>query len=305
LVVIEACMLSGWVVDLCRTLQIEVIVANVAENAWKWKQVKRKTDRDDALKLAKLAALGQITAVHTPRSDVRQQRTLIKHRKALVGQRNRVQNIMRALLSAQGLAMPRGASAWTQTGLEELRQQARPLEECSTQDLWRGELMLHLAMYDFVCSHIKELEKKLDALGRENENVRLLQTIPGVGPRTAEMVAAWIDNPRRFKSGRHVSAYAGLVPRKFQSGEVDRNGRITKRGPRALRSALVESAWLALRYNPWALEVYLRICKGQKTRKKQALVAVARKLLVTCWAILRTRKGWDPARAAPAQPQPA
>jgi transposase len=305
LVAIEACAIAGWVVDLCRAMRIEVVVANVAEDAWKWKKLKRKTDRDDALKLAKPAALGQITAVYTPGPAVRQWRTLIKHRKALVGQRNRVQNAIRALLAAQGLAMPRAASAWTQAGLEELRQQARPLEECSPRELWRGELTLHLQMYDFVCGQIKELEKKLDAVGQQEENVRLLQTIPGVGPRTAETVAAWIDDPRRFKSGRQVSAYAGLVPRKFQSGEMDRNGRITKRGPRALRSALVEAAWLALRYNPWALEVYTRIGKGQKTRKKQALVAVARKLLVTCWAILRTRKGWDPARAAPGKPQAA
>jgi transposase len=139
LVAIEACAIAGWVVDLCRVMRVEVVVANVAEDAWKWKKVKRKTDRDDALKLAKLAALGQLTAVYTPRPAVWQRRTLIKHRKSLVGQRNRTPNAIRALLAAQGLAMPRGVSAWTQAALEELRQQARPLEECRPHELGCGK----------------------------------------------------------------------------------------------------------------------------------------------------------------------
>ena len=67
---------------------------------------------------------------------------------------------------------------------------------------------------------------------------------------------------------------------------MDRHGKIHKRGPRLLRSALVEAAWLTLRYNPWAREVYERICGRQKTRRKKAIVAVARKFLVRCWVML-------------------
>ena len=87
--------------------------------------------------------------------------------------------------------------------------------------------------------------------------MQLLQTIPGVGRKTAEVVVAYLDDPHRFQNARQVSSYAGMVPRRYQSGEMDRQGRIHKRGPRQLRSALVEAAWLMLRYNPWA-EVGLR-----------------------------------------------
>src|SRR4029079_4343775 len=90
-----------------------------------------------------------------------------------------------------------------------------------------------------------------------------------------------------------VSCYAGMVPRRFQSGEMDRQGRIHKRGPRQLRSALVEAAWLMLRYNPWAKSVYDRLTSGQKTRKKKAIVAVARKLLVRCWVMLLRKEPWN------------
>jgi len=119
-----------------------------------------------------------------------------------------------------------------------------------------------------------------------------LLSVPGVGPRTAETISAYVDRPQRFKNSRQVSAYAGLVPRQYQSGQTDRRGRITRRGPRLLRKMLVEAAWVMLRYNDWARRIVERISKGQRTRKRQALVALARKLLVRCWAMLRDEKTW-------------
>ena len=106
---------------------------------------------------------------------------------------------------------------------------------------------------------------------------------------------AYLGDARRFSNGKQVSAYGGLVPRQFQSGETDRRGRITRRGPALLRKLLVECAWVMLRYNAWARAVYQRLSRG-KARKKQAIVALARKLLVRCWAMLRDGTPW---RAAP------
>ncbi|TWU17170.1 Transposase IS116/IS110/IS902 family protein [Novipirellula galeiformis] len=103
-----------------------------------------------------------------------------------------------------------------------------------------------------------------------------------------------IDDPHRFENGRQVSAYFGLVPRQYQSGETDRNGRITKRGNPLARTILVECAWASLRYNPWAKGVYERICGKQKTRKKKAGIALARKIAVIAWAMLRDEKDWEP-----------
>jgi hypothetical protein len=105
---------------------------------------------------------------------------------------------------------------------------------------------------------------------------------------------ACIDDPHRFNNGREVSAYFGLVPRQYQSGETDRNGRITKRGNPLARTILVECAWASLRYNEWAKGVYDRICGKQKTRKKKAAVALARKIAVLAWAMLRDEKDWAP-----------
>src|SRR6476620_6522512 len=105
-VVIEACTPAGWVHDLCRELGVPVKVANTAAEAWKYKHTRRKTDRDDALRLAQLEAVGQIQPVVVPEKKVREWRALIAHRQALVDQRVAAQNRVRSVLVGQGLPAP-------------------------------------------------------------------------------------------------------------------------------------------------------------------------------------------------------
>jgi transposase len=152
---------------------------------------------------------------------------------------------------------------------------------------------------------IDDVEKKLDELAKADDRVELLQSIPGVGPRLAEMVVAMIDDPHRFKSARQVGAYAGLTPKRYQSGQSDRHGRISRAGCGRLRKVLVQVAWGMLRHNPHGKAVFERLCKGQKTRRKQAAVALARRILVWCWAMLRDGRKWDPARARAEGPKTA
>jgi transposase len=215
------------------------------------------------------------------------------------GRRVTVQNRIRSLFVGQGLPAPRGARAWAAAGLQGLAAHARPLAECDADQLWRGLLELALTEYRQLLELLGQAEARLDALAAADADVRLLETIPGVGPRTAETVAAYLSDPHRFANGKQVSAHGGLVPRQYQSTDTDHKGRITKRGPRTLRKLLVECAWVMLRYNAWARAVYGRLTHGGKTRKKQAIVALARKLLVRCWAMLRDGAPWraDPVPA--------
>jgi transposase len=301
-VVIEACLLAGWVHDLCHGLGLACHVANTASEAWKFKHHKRKTDKGDARRLAQLFALGQLPTVTVPPPATRQWRALIAARQALVGRRVAVQNRVRAILVGQALAAPRGARAWTELGLAGIGQFAKPLCDCGPGELWRGLLDLALTELRQVRQLADQAEARLDQLAKQSADVQLLETTPGVGPRTAEAIVAYLHEPGRFDNGKQVSAYVGLVPRQYQSGEVDRRGRITRRGPALLRKLLVECAWVMLRYNGWARAVYQRLSRG-KARKKQAIVALARKLLVRCWAMLRDQAPWRdsaPAQAAPA-----
>jgi transposase len=298
-VIIEACLLAGWVHDLCAEFAIRCWVANTASEAWKFKHLKRKTDKDDALRLAQLYLLNQLPTVPLPPTNIRQWRSLIAVRQSLVGRRVAVQNRIRALFVAQGLPAPRGAKAWAQSGLAGLAQFARPLADCGPEQLWRGLLELALTEYRQTLALIAQTEAKLDTIGKHSAAVILLQTTPGLGPRTAEAIAAYMHDADRFPNAKAVSAYSGLVPRQHQSGEVDRRGRITKRGPALLRKLLVECAWCMLRYNGWARATYLRLTGGGQRRKKQAIVAVARKILVRSWAMLRDHKPWRDPLAGP------
>lgn len=149
-------------------------------------------------------------------------------------------------------------------------------------------------MLDTLSKQLHKIEERLTQLAKQEERVQLLMTVPGIGRRTAEVIVTCLDDPHRFKNARQVSSYAGLVPNQRQTGQTNRFGRISKRGSNLLRSTLVEVAWISLRYNPWAIEIFNRISGGQKTRRKTAIVAVARKLLVRCWAMLRHHEPWNP-----------
>jgi transposase len=291
-VLLEACLLAGWVHDLCSEKGVKCQVANTASAAWKFKHTKRKTDRDDARRLAELYALGQFPSVAVPSPETRQQRALIETRQKLVGRRVAVQNRIRAIFVGQGLPAPRGAKAWSRTGRAGMATPAPPLAECPVLELWRGRLHLAVRELKQVSALQEQAEKKLDALARDNADVQRLQSIPGVGPRTAEAVVAFLPEPGRFRTGKQVSAYGGFVPRQYQSSELDRRGRISKRSPKTLRKLLVECAWCLLRYNAWARTLYQRLTHGGKVRRKQAIVAIARKLLVRCWALLRHGTSW-------------
>lgn len=153
-----------------------------------------------------------------------------------------------------------------------------------------------LNCYRSLVEQIADVESRLDREAEANAAVIRLRTIPGVGARTAEVVASHLGDPHRFKSADQVSAYAGLVPKQYQSGQTDRRGRISKRGSRLLRAALVEGAWCCVRYNAWAAARFKQLTARGLSRKK-AVIALARKLLVLCWAMLRRGEDWQASRS--------
>jgi len=293
-VVFETCSIAGWVHDLCESLNIaDIQIANPSGEAWKWKNVKRKTDKDDALKLATMSAMQTLPTVWMPSPQGRQLRRFVLHRSAIVHRCTAMKNEIRAILSQQGLeSPPAGKAGWTIKSLQQLDTLAKPMDECSVDDLWRGRLYIELSALRMTMKLLAQMEKKLEELGQADERITRLRTVPGVGPRLAETVVAFIGDPHRFDNARQVSAYAGLVPRQHQSGNMDRHGRITRRGPRLLRSMLVEVAWLAVRHNDWAAGIVAQVSKGAKGRRRQAIVALARKLLVRLWAMLRDGTNW-------------
>lgn len=295
LVVVEACGPSGWVSDLCEELKIPILVCSTHEDAWLFKNVKRKTDKDDAIKLAELAAIDRLKPTHVPTKEMRERRRLIKYRKALVGRVNKIKNTVRAIFNNQGIKISSGAKTWY-TGREQLDGMRKPLDQCAIDELWKGELDLELTQLDAVTEHLKQVDGRLETIAKSDAQTQRVMQINGVGRVTAEAIVAYIDDAQRFSNGNQVGAYVGLVPRQYQSGTTDRRGRITKRGPRLLRTLLVECAWCSLQYNEWARETYDRIHCGTQARKKKAAIALARKILIVAWAMLRDESDYEPER---------
>ena len=298
LVVMEACGPSGWISDICHQKKLNTIVCSTNDEAWAWKNTKRKTDRDDALKLARMAMMDVLTPVHVPRPEVREQRAIIKYRKTLDQRINRIKNGIRSLFANHGIEIDTGKRAWC-TGRVHINSFRKSLDDCGADDLWRAQLDLELTQLDDLLEKMQLVEDKLSIFAKGNPQIVRLQTIPGVGRKTAETLVAAIDDPHRFKNARHLSSYLGMTPKQYQSGETDRSGRISKRGPRLLRTMLLECAWSSIRYNAWSKLTFARIHGGSKTRRKKAGIALARKIAVVAWAMMRDQTNWDSTKLLP------
>ncbi len=122
---------------------------------------------------------------------------------------------------------------------------------------------------------IRRVERELARFARKSAAVALLRTIPGVGPRTAEAVAAFLDDPQRFANSKQVGAYFGLLPAQDQSGDKNRLGHITREGSPVVRQYLTEAVWLACRLSPTIGAFRDRVQRGDPQRKKIAVVATA------------------------------
>ena len=153
------------------------------------------------------------------------------------------------------------------------------------RDLWLDELEL-------LTKQIARMERELDRIASSSPAVVLLQTIRGIGPRTAEAIVAYIDNPRRFRSAKAVGAYFGLVPRQDQSGTTNRLGHITKEGPATVRKLITQATWHAIRLSPTIKATFERIHRGDHERRKIALVATSHALVRAMYAMLRDNKPW-------------
>jgi transposase len=292
-ILIEIGPVAGWVVELAKALGLPIRVANTGAEPWRWKKVKRKTDKDDALKLIRLYRNGELSDVHMPPRSVRQWRSLIAYRQQCVKRVTAAKNRIRALVLAEGQAMPSGKKAWNEQGRKLLRSMGRAWKDLEADQLWRGMLLQELEHMEQAEAELGEVEQKLNDLQAQDERVQRLKQVPKVGPRLAEVVVSLIDDPKRFTRGRQVAAYAGLTPRQWESGTMQRQGHISRGGSGLLRKMLVQISWQGIKDVPWMREVYERARGGSQKRKKVAIVAVARRLLVRLWAMLRDGSSWQ------------
>ena len=286
----EASTGYGRYFELLRPLAARVVVAHPGALKLIFRS-KQKNDRRDAHQLAKLLYLDAVPAVHVPSANVRDWRQLITFRRKLVEKRTRSKNGIREVLRTHGITASRRPGLWTKKGLIWLQQ----LELNPLQALRRDMLLEEIQT---LSNQLAQVEKQLQLFSRDNASVWQLRSIPGIGLRTAEAVVAFIDDPHRFSHSKQVGAYFGLVPSQDQSGPTNRLGHITKEGSATVRHLLVESGWQAASRSPTVAAYLARIQRGDKDRRKIAIVATAHYLVRVMWAMLREGTMWRETTAA-------
>jgi len=246
---------------------------------------KVKTDRIDSEVLAHLLRANLIPEAYVPPREIRDLRDLVRHRTALVRVQTSIKNRIHAILTREGIHH-NFSDLFGKAGTEFLKK-----VELRRQN--RMAVDNFLMVLDTLKSRIKDVSEHVDKEAREkkNEDVESLTAeIKGLGVYTALLAVAEIGDVTRFPTYKKLSSYVGLIPSTSSSGGVTRHGKITKRGNKLLRWALIQAAWRVIRYDEKLRGYYARIAK--KRGKNAAIVATARKLLKRIYFILQENQAY-------------
>lgn len=230
-------------------------------------------------------------AVWVPPQPMRQVRRLLACRKRLDGYRRALGNQARAALRCCGVQVPPRVDL------------LRWLEPADVVRRSRGERAIVLATLEIartVEAQVKALTAEIARQVVDVPEVKRLLSLTGVGLLLAATIWARLGDPHRFRGPKQVARYAGLDPSVEQSGERDRRGRISRHGDRLLRRALVEAAWSVARHDEGELGRFYRRLAAKNGAKK-AIIALARKLLIVAWRMLRTGEAYRAQKPASVQ----
>jgi transposase len=284
-VAMEASGNSFWMADRLRAMGHEVVVADPNRT----KAIGAgliKNDKLDARWLARLCQADMLARVNVPSFEQRMARLPFTSRDAMVRARTRLLNTARGMLASEGINVPAARPGRFVALVHDLRPSVPP-------ELYQAVVPLLdalAALNGFIVDETRAMQARADT----DPTMRLLQTIPGVGPVAASAFVSSIADPARFSSGRDVGAFLGLVPRLYESGKISRKGAITKCGNSQTRWALTMAASALLlaktdsHLQRWANEL------AQRIGRKKACVAVARKLASIMWAVWKAGRPFEP-----------
>ena len=267
-------------------MQYRVVVMESRKMAAILSTIINKTDKNDARGIAEALRVGHFSECVHRSDDAIELRSILHIRQTIVEQRTHVVNSIRGHLKVYGIKFAKKPGKTFREKVETATQGLQPRVQKAIVSL--------LNVLDGIDREIKVLNKEIEQMVSQDEDVRLLQTIDGVGPITALAFKAELDDPKRFENSRDVAAYIGLTPSQYSSGEIQRQGGISKKGSKRTRYLLVEAANSILnKCKTWSkLKAWGMKLKKKKGNRK-ATVAVARKLAVIMHRILMTKKPFE------------
>jgi transposase len=268
---LEAGPLSQWLYSAFGEAGLPVICVETRHMRAVLKAQINKTDRNDARGIAQMMRAGLYRPVHVKTLRSQKLRMLLTHRKLLQSKAIAIENDLRGTLRNFGLKVGMAGTARFEARIREL-----------VKDLPDMAILVEplLVVRRTLREQLGILHRHLLTIARDDEVCRRLMTIPGVGPVVALTYRATVDVPARFRNSRSVGAIVGLTPRKYQSGESERTGAISKCGDEMMRVMLYEAAQSTLRSAKWS---WLKAWAMQVARRrgmKKAIVALARRLAV-------------------------
>ena len=288
---LEAGPLSQWLYAAMREagLAVELLETRHVRDAFRAMPV--KSDRNDARGIAQLMRLGWFRPVHCKSMDAQEVRAVLTARKLVQTKLLDVENSLRGILRGFGLKVGKTTPRSFAGRIQELVDGQPNLEAI-------GEALLSVRAV--LQREFNAFERRVRAMARLNARTRLLMSTPAVGPIVALTYAAAIDDPARFKSSKQAGSHFGLTPKKYQSGETDRSGRISKIGDASVREALYQAAHVMLtkpvkdcsELKGWAMRI------ARRAGMNKAKVALARKLAVILHRMLADGTPFNPAAAA-------
>src|ERR1700722_11306692 len=290
---LEAGPLSQWLYAAMQQagLAVELLETRHVRDAFKAMPV--KSDRNDARGIAQLMRLGWFRPVYCKSIGAQELRAVLTARKLVQSKLRDVENSLRGILRGFGLKVGKTTARSFAGRIRELGAGQANLEVIA-QAL--------LAVHAVLVREFNGFEKRVRLMAREHTKARLLMTTPAVGPIVALTYAGAIDDPARFKSSKQTGAHFGLTPRKYQSGQTDVTGRISKIGDATVRTALYEAAHIMLTkpikgctpLKSWAMRI------ARRAGMRKAKVALARKLALVMHRMLAADNPFNPnAKTAP------
>jgi transposase len=269
---LEACSLAAWLYDGIRAEGLPAICIETRQANAAMKTMPNKTDRNDARALAQIMRTGWYRQVHVKSRQCRLWRSLLVARRTVLNEMRTIENVVRSILREAGIKLGTPSRA-------AFADRVRELTGADTVIMALVEPLL--AIMATMLREFGRLTKQVLNIARKEQVCRRLMGVPGVGPITALAFRATIDQPDRFRRSRDVGAHLGLTPARYQSGETDIQGKVSRCGDELARTALYEAAhsllvlskkWSSLR--AWGMNV------AKRRGMARARVAVARKLAV-------------------------